>query len=139
VNYARLQGARLNHAHLEGITARQVRFEEAQLYLAHLEAGSPADLSFSSFDGKSQLDKATLANKQGIGPRLILRRQGIRKWPTYLGSLFLWALTGYGYRIWRIFVAYALVLVTFAAIYFAVGIPSEQGLSTLQALANALS
>ena len=39
--------------------------------------------------------------------------------PTLVRS-FVWALTGYGYRIWRIVVASALALVTCAAIYFAI-------------------
>lgn len=57
--------------------------------------------------------------------RQVFRRQGITHWPAYLGSLILWAISGHGYRLWRIFAAYALVVVLFAAIYFLVGVPSD--------------
>ncbi|HEY7094243.1 MAG TPA: pentapeptide repeat-containing protein, partial [Ktedonobacterales bacterium] len=51
--------------------------------------------------------------------RRVLWRE--RRWGAALGSLFLDLLAGYGYRPWRSFVAYALVLMGFAAIYFALG------------------
>ena len=57
--------------------------------------------------------------------RQVFRRQGIKKWPAYLGSLILWALAGYGYRLWRIFAAYALVVAVFAVIFFLVGVPND--------------
>jgi uncharacterized protein YjbI with pentapeptide repeats len=53
--------------------------------------------------------------------RRVLWRQGVRYWGAGLGSLFLDLLAGYGYRPWRSFVAYVLVIVSFAAAYFALG------------------
>ena len=53
--------------------------------------------------------------------REVLRLQGIRKWPAYLGSLFLWIIAGYGYKLWRILVTYVGVLAFFALFYFFAG------------------
>lgn len=53
-------------------------------------------------------------------------------------SLILWALSGYGYKLWRILTAYMCVLIGFAIIYFAVGLPNQQSSSNIQAFANAL-
>ncbi len=55
----------------------------------------------------------------------VFRRQGVKKWPAYLGSLLLWALAGYGYRLWRIFAAYGLVVALFAVFFFVAGIPND--------------
>jgi uncharacterized protein YjbI with pentapeptide repeats len=44
-----------------------------------------------------------------------------RKFAQYLGSLFLDLLAGYGYRWWRSFVAYLLVIITFGIAYFIIG------------------
>lgn len=70
--------------------------------------------------------------------RQVLRRQGITKWPAYLGSLLLWALSGYGYRLWRIFAAYALVVAIWAAIFFLVGVPNDPATTTAGHAWNAL-
>jgi uncharacterized protein YjbI with pentapeptide repeats len=51
--------------------------------------------------------------------RTVFRRQG--KAGAYLFSLLLAALAGYGYRLWRILVAYGLALAAFATAYFAAG------------------
>jgi hypothetical protein len=83
-------------------------------------------------------DADRFAYRAQLLQRQVLRRQGIQKWPSYLGSLFLWALAGYGYRIWRIFGAYALVLMIFAVSYYLVGLPDQQAASTFQQATNAL-
>jgi hypothetical protein len=71
--------------------------------------------------------------------RQAYRRQGIKKWPAYVGSLILWALAGYGYRLWRILVAYGLTVGLFAAGYLGAGILAASGsLPTGQAVLNAL-
>ncbi len=70
--------------------------------------------------------------------RQVFRRQGVKHWPSYLGSLLLWALSGYGYRLWRIFVAYALAVATFAAIYFLVGVPDDPARTMSDHARNAL-
>jgi hypothetical protein len=45
------------------------------------------------------------------------RRFYERNWGAYLGSGFLALLAGYGYRLWRILVAYVLVVALFAVLY----------------------
>jgi len=42
----------------------------------------------------------------------------------YLFSLFIGAVSGYGYRLWRIFFAYGVVLAAFALIFWALGVHS---------------
>jgi hypothetical protein len=44
-----------------------------------------------------------------------------RKFLSFLGSLFLDLLSGYGYRVGRCFIAYALVITVFATIYYQLG------------------
>ena len=70
--------------------------------------------------------------------RQVFRRQGITHWPAYVGSLILWAISGHGYRLWRIFAAYALIVVLFAAIYFLAGVPSDPAKTLLGHAGNAL-
>ena len=68
--------------------------------------------------------------------RRVLLRQG--KLGGYLFSLLLAALSGYGYRIWRIFATYALTVAAFAAIFYWIGIPNDPA-TTMQGHAfNAL-
>jgi hypothetical protein len=64
----------------------------------------------------------------------VLRYLGIQALPAYVGSLLLWALAGYGYRLWRILAAYGLVLAVFTVIYAALGVHSYRGESGVQAL-----
>jgi hypothetical protein len=49
--------------------------------------------------------------------------------PQYLGSRFLDLISGYGYRPWRSFITYALVILAFAAAYFTLGSTSGHTLS----------
>jgi uncharacterized protein YjbI with pentapeptide repeats len=53
--------------------------------------------------------------------RTVFRLQGKRKFVQYLFSLFLDILAGYGYKPIRCFIAYLLVIITFATIYFMIG------------------
>jgi uncharacterized protein YjbI with pentapeptide repeats len=69
--------------------------------------------------------------------RQLLRRRGAKKWPAYTGSLLLWALSGYGYRLWRIFTVYLLTLLVFAALYYVIGLPNTQGASQPQTIGDA--
>jgi uncharacterized protein YjbI with pentapeptide repeats len=64
-------------------------------------------------------DADRFAYRAQLCQRIVLRRQ--RKVGAYLFSALLAALAGYGYRLWRILVAYGLALVVFAAAYFASG------------------
>jgi uncharacterized protein YjbI with pentapeptide repeats len=62
-------------------------------------------------------DVAThFAYRAQILQRIVLRRQ--RKLGQYLLSLFLDLLAGYGYKLWRSFLAYLLVIGIFAALYY---------------------
>jgi hypothetical protein len=49
----------------------------------------------------------------------VLRRQ--QRYLRYLGSKLLWLIAGYGYRPMRSFIAYTLVILAFAAAFFALG------------------
>jgi uncharacterized protein YjbI with pentapeptide repeats len=51
--------------------------------------------------------------------RVVFRRQ--RKFVQYLFSLFLDILAGYGYKPWRSFLAYLIVIIAFATAYFIIG------------------
>lgn len=60
----------------------------------------------------------------------MLRRQ--RKVGGYLFSSLLAGLAGYGYRLWRIFLAYGLIVTLFAAGYFVTGLGSSLATLTWQ-------
>jgi uncharacterized protein YjbI with pentapeptide repeats len=64
--------------------------------------------------------------------RDLLRRQ--RSWGRWAFSCVLAVLSGYGFRLWRILAAYAVVLVTFAMLYWLMGVHSSPHASGLQAL-----
>jgi len=64
--------------------------------------------------------------------RVVLRRQ--RHYLRYLGSLFLGIISGYGYRPMRSFITYALVVLGFAATYFALGGAHGQPLTWNEAI-----
>ena len=61
--------------------------------------------------------------------RRVLRKQ--RKFGGYLFSLLLAAMAGYGYRLGRILVAYALVVAVFAAAFLASGVLSGRAALSL--------
>jgi uncharacterized protein YjbI with pentapeptide repeats len=77
-------------------------------------------------------DADRFAYKAQTLQREVLRRQG--SFGGYAFSLLLWALSGYGYRLWRIAAAYGLVLFTFAVIFLALGVHSRSGEPGIQAL-----
>ena len=64
-------------------------------------------------------DAARFAYRAQLMQRVVFRLQ--RKIGQYLFSLFLDLLAGYGYKPWRSFVAYLLVIVAFATAYFVIG------------------
>jgi uncharacterized protein YjbI with pentapeptide repeats len=72
-----------------------------------------------------------LYRAQVLQRRLLLRRFRV---PQYLGSLFLDLVSGYGYRPVRSLIAYILVILGFAAAYFALGGANGQTLSWNEAL-----
>jgi hypothetical protein len=61
--------------------------------------------------------------------RVVFRRE--RKFWRYLGSLLLDLLAGYGYKPWRSFLAYLIVITTFATTYFVIGRTVGPALSPL--------
>jgi hypothetical protein len=63
---------------------------------------------------------------------VVLRKQ--RKLLRYGGSLFLDLISGYGYRPLRSFIAYAFVIIGFAAAYFGLGITGGHPLAWNEAL-----
>jgi hypothetical protein len=66
--------------------------------------------------------------------RRVLRRKGLRGWGAALGSWFLDLISGYGYRPMRSLIAYIVVILGFAATYFALGGANGQPLSWNEAL-----
>jgi uncharacterized protein YjbI with pentapeptide repeats len=68
--------------------------------------------------------------------RRVLLRQG--QLGSYLFSVLLAALSGYGYRIWRIFATYALTVAVFAAIFYWIGIPNDPATTKQGHAVNAL-
>src|SRR5260221_2663754 len=68
---------------------------------------------------------------QVLQRRVLLRRVRI---PQYLGSWFLDLISGYGYRPLRGFITYALVVLAFAAAYFALGGANGQALTWNEAI-----
>jgi hypothetical protein len=69
------------------------------------------------------------AYRAQILQRRVLRRKGPRGWIVALGSWFLDLISGYGYRPARSLIAYVLVILGFAAGYFALGGANGQSLS----------
>jgi hypothetical protein len=57
-----------------------------------------------------------------------------RKFGQYLFSLFLSLTSGYGYRMWRSFATYVLVIVSFATAYYLLGSVAKLSLSPLDAI-----
>jgi hypothetical protein len=77
-------------------------------------------------------DASRFAYRAQVLQRQVLRRQ--RKVGTYLFSLLLAALAGYGYRLWRILAAYSAVLLLFTILYELMGMhsfPHEPGAQAL--------
>jgi hypothetical protein len=64
-------------------------------------------------------DAARFNYRAQLMQRVVFRRQ--RKYGQYLFSLFLDLLSGYGYRVGRCFIAYAIVIGIFASIYHLLG------------------
>ncbi len=74
-------------------------------------------------------DAARFAYRSQVLQRKVLALQGGRKAGPYLFSLFLALLTGYGYRMWRIVVAYIVLVSLFAALYYGFGLGHPPHLS----------
>jgi uncharacterized protein YjbI with pentapeptide repeats len=72
---------------------------------------------------------------QVLQRRVLWKRRHYGKW---LFSAILDLLSGYGYRLSRILIAYVLIVFTFAAIYYVIGLPHAQPVSDIEAAKDAL-
>lgn len=79
-------------------------------------------------------DAARFVYHAQVLQRKVLALQGPSKFGPYLFSLFLAMLTGYGYRMWRILIAYALLISLFATLYFALNQGSSPSMAPLEAI-----
>jgi hypothetical protein len=61
-------------------------------------------------------------------------RQRVHAFGAWLFSWFLFLLAGYGYRLWRSFLAYALVIIGFMTAYYLLGASFKPSLSLVNAL-----
>jgi uncharacterized protein YjbI with pentapeptide repeats len=83
-------------------------------------------------------DADRFAYRAQVLQRQVLRRQG--KFGPWLFSGLLWLVSGYGYRLWRILVTYALALLGFAAVYWVAGmLPGGHHLAWYEALLTSLT
>ena len=71
---------------------------------------------------------------QALRRKVYWREGSLGRW---FFSWLLAALAGYGYKLQRILITYALALSAFALIYFAVGLPGDHATTPIQHLANA--
>lgn len=84
-------------------------------------------------------DAARFSYRAQVLQRKVLWQKGPGQLGPYLFSLFLAMLTGYGYRMWRIVVAYALVNCLFATLYFIMGLTTAPHLSWGAALLTSIT
>jgi uncharacterized protein YjbI with pentapeptide repeats len=80
----------------------------------------------------SNEEAANFAYRAHVLQRIVLWHQ--RKFDQYLFSLFLSLLAGYGYKLWRSFAAYVLVIALFAATYYHFGSVMKISLSPIEAI-----
>ena len=78
-------------------------------------------------------DAARFAYRSQVLQRKVLALQGRSKLGSYLFSLMLALLTGYGYRMWRMIVAYILLVSLFASLYYGFGLGYPPHISWLEA------
>jgi uncharacterized protein YjbI with pentapeptide repeats len=79
-------------------------------------------------------DAARFLYQSQMLQRQRLALQGSSKLGPYLFSLFLAVLTGYGYRMWRIVVAYVVLILLFASLYYGFSLGHLSHFSALDAL-----
>lgn len=75
------------------------------------------------------------AYRAQVCQRGVFRRK--HQWAGWVLQTLLAVLAGYGFRLWRIFAAYLFVLTIFAALYFVLGLPKTQDVSTLNRAGDA--
>jgi Pentapeptide repeats (8 copies) len=69
--YAHLEGAVLTHAHLEGAKLNNAHLEDIDAFGINLGGPVPANLYGAYLSPSTKLYRAVLANKDGVGPRLM--------------------------------------------------------------------
>jgi hypothetical protein len=79
-------------------------------------------------------DSDRFAYRARVLQRQVYRRQGIRRWPAYLGLLVLVALSGYGCRLWRILFTCILTLAVLVAAYYGAGVTFGPPLTPYEAV-----
>jgi len=79
-------------------------------------------------------EAARFVYRSRILHRKLLALQGRNKFGSYLFSLLLALLTGYGYRMWRIVVVYVLLVSLFAGLYYVFGLSHPPHMGWLEAL-----
>ena len=77
------------------------------------------------------------AYRAQILQRVVLRWQ--KQYGRWLFSVFLAALTGYGYSLWRILIAYGLIVLLCAMAYYVLGLHNPPHLSLLQAFLESIT
>jgi uncharacterized protein YjbI with pentapeptide repeats len=103
---------------------REGKVKDRQTRLAEYETAVRANRQLAlalQAQGLSE-DAARFSYRAQVLHRKALWLGGLPKLGQYLFSLFLAALTGYGYRMWRILVAYALLNMLFASLYYLFGV-----------------
>ncbi|HVU69914.1 MAG TPA: pentapeptide repeat-containing protein [Ktedonobacteraceae bacterium] len=79
-------------------------------------------------------DANRFAYRAQVLQRKLLALRGVSKLGPYLFSLILALLTGYGHRMWRIVVAYALLISLFATLYYIFGLSNAPRLTGMEAV-----
>jgi hypothetical protein len=132
--------------HVDWPTAHRVGDEQfiakaqnrMQLRSAYRDAVRTYRQLATALRGQGMNDDADRYAERGqVMQRRLYGREGhLGRWAFWL---LLEVMAGYGYRLSRILIAYALVLTVFAAIFYAVGlpVPPTTHLTTLQAVADA--
>ena len=118
------------------IQASKVKDRETRLIEFKLAVRANRQLALALQAQGLNEEAARFSYRAQILRRKLLWQRGPSQFVPYLSSLFLAVLTGYGYRMGRIIVAYALVNILFASLYYLFGrfLPTTQHLDWVQAL-----
>jgi hypothetical protein len=115
----------------------QVKNRTVQLGEYAKAARASRQLAFALQGQGLNEDAARFAYRAQVLQRKVLWKQ--RKFWKWLGSMILALLAGYGYRMWRIIVAYLLIVLLCAGAYFVLGMFYEPHLSLLDAILTSIT
>lgn len=79
-------------------------------------------------------DAARFIYRAQVLQRKVFALQGRKKLGSYLFSLLLALLTGYGYRMWHIIIAYVLLIALFTGLYYGFSLSHSSSINILSAL-----